>query len=225
MDKDEKIIELTENYVDEIRKYCNGLESTIKIITSINLGELNFNEIHYEITQELNKYFRKSRNDKKNIILSKLRDILKDLIYEFENKTLIQENFFKDNIANNNNFIEEKYNMCEHIYNAIHDLHEQLEIEIEKRENRKDFSGRIDSRIDSSHCIDTNISFTIALLEEILRNPKEIKELTNIKKSIILERLTGHKRKTFTNNYSTYNGVSNQKNIDEAKKLIDSLLE
>ena len=224
MDRDEKIIELTENYVDEIRKYCNGMESIIKLEYTIAF-ELNFKDVHYGILQDLNKYFRKSKDDKQNITLSKLKDIIKDLIYEFENKVLIQESFFKDRISNDKNFLEEKYFLCEHINETIVDLYNQLENEIEKREKRKDSQGRIDPRIDSSHCIDINTRFAIALFEEVLKNSKKIQNLSNIKKSKILDQLTGHKSKTFANNYSKYGAKSGQKYIDEVKKLIDSVLE
>ena len=224
MDRDEKIIELTENYVDEIRKYCNGMESIIKLEYTTAF-ELNFKDVHYGILQDLNKYFRKSKDDKQNITLSKLKDIIKDLIYEFENKVLIQESFFKDRISNDKNFLEEKYFLCEHINEAIMDLYNQLENEIEKREKRTDFHGRIDPRIDSSHCIDINTRFAIALFEEILKNPGKIENLKNSKKSVLLEKLTGHKSKTFANNYSKYGAKSGQEYIDEAKKLIDSVLE
>ena len=225
MDRDDKIIEFIENFVDEIRKYCNGLESTIELVITEDSIKLNFNEINYKIIRELNKYFRKSRNDKRNITLTKLKDIIQDLIYEFENKTLIQESFFKYNISKNEKFTEEKYFSCEHIYEAIVDIHDQLLIEIEEREKRKDSQGRIDSRIDSSHCIDINTRFVIALFKEILKNSKEIENLSNSKKANILEKLTGHRRKTFANNYSKYGGRSNQEYIDDAKKLIDSVLE
>jgi len=224
VDRDKKIIELTENYTDEIRKYCNGIESIIKL-EYVDAFELNFKEIHYDIIQELNKYFRKSRNDKQNVVLPKLKDIFNDLVYEYENTTLIHESLFKDQIVSNNNFIEEKYKSCKHINDTVTDLSDLLEIEIEKREKRKDLQGRIDPRIDSSHCIDINTRFAIALFEEILKNPKEIKKLSNIKKSKILDQLTGHKSKTFANNYSKYGAGSNQTYIDDAKKLIDSILE
>ncbi len=147
------------------------------------------------------------------------------MIYEFDNKILIQESFFKHQISNNKNFIEEKYFLCNHIYESIVDLYDQLEIEIEKREKRKDFHGRIDPRIDSSHCIDINTRFAIALFEEILENPGKIKSLKKSKKSVLLEKLTGHKRKTFANNYSRHGAKSGEEYIDEAKKLTDSLFE
>jgi len=223
VDRDENIIELVENYTDEVRKYCNGRDSTIKLEYT-DAFELNFKNVHYDLIRDLDKYFRKSKNDKQNITLPKLKDIFKDLIYEFENRILIQENFFKHQISSNKNFIEEKYIRYEHINEAIVNLYDQLEIEIEKREKRKDSQGRIDPRIDSSHCIDINTRFAIALFEEILKNPKEIKNLSNIKKSKILDQLTGHKSKTFANNYSKYGAGSNQIYINDAKKLLDSVL-
>jgi len=224
VDRDEKIIELTENYADEIRKYCNGMESIIKLEYTTAF-ELNFKKIHYDITQELNKYYRKSRNDKQNVVLPKLKDILSDLIYEFENRILIQENLFKDPISRNKEFLNEQYFLCEHIREAIVDLWDLLEIEIEQREKRTDSHSRIDPRIDSSHCIDINTRFAIALFEEILKNPQKVKYLSNHKKSILLEKMTGHKRKTFANNYSKYAARSGEEYIDEAKIMINTLLE
>ncbi len=224
MDRDEKIIELVENYTDEVRKYCNGRDSTIKLEYT-DTFELNFKDVHYDLIRDLDKYFRKSKNDKQNITLPKLKDIFKDLIYEFENRILIQEDFFKHQISNNKNFIEEKYFRCEHINEAIVDLYDQLEIEIEKREQRVDSQGRIDPRIDSSHCIDINTRFAIALFEEILENPGKIKTLKKSKKSVLLEKLTGHKRKTFANNYSRHGAKSGEEFIDDARKLISSLFE
>ncbi len=223
MDRDKNIIELVENYADEIRKYCNGIDSIIKQTESFDLGELNFREIHFNIIQELNKYFRKSRNDKQNIVLPKLKDIFNDLVYEYENTTLIHESLFKDHIVNNNDFIEEKYKSCKHINDTITDLSDLVEIEIEQREKRTDSHGRIDPRIDSSHCIDINTRFVIALFEEILKNPGEIENLKNSKKAVLLEKLTGHKRKTFANNYSKGGKVS-EAHTNDAKKLIESLM-
>ncbi len=223
MDRDKNIIELVENYADEIRKYCNGIDSIIKQTESFDLGELNFKEIHYNIFQELNKYFRKSRNDKQNIVLPKLKDIFNDFIYEYKNTTLIHESLFKDHIVNNNDFIEEKYKSCKHINDTITDLSDLVEIEIEQREKRTDSHGRIDPRIDSSHCIDINTRFVIALFEEILKNPGEIENLKNSKKAVLLEKLTGHKRKTFANNYSKGGKVS-EAHTNDAKKLIESLM-
>ena len=224
MDKDKSIIDRIENYTDEIRKYCNGMESIIKLEIT-DTFELNFKKIHYDITQELNKYYRKSRNDKQNVVLPKLKDILSDLIYEFENRTLIQEYLFKDLISGNKEFLNEKYLFCEPIREAIVDLYDHLEIEIEQREKRTDSHGRIDSRIDSSHCIDINTRYVIALFEEILKNAQEIRFLSNHKKSILLEKLSGHKRKTFANNYSKYGARSGEDYIYEAKTLINTLLE
>ena len=223
MDRNKKIIESIENFVDEIRKYCNGIESDIKLEYT-DTFELNFKEIHYHLIQELNKYFRKSRNDKQNIVLPKLKDIFNDLVYEFDNRSLIQESLFKDHIVKNTEFLNEKYFSCNHIYTAIKELYDLVEIEVEQREKRTDLHGRIDPRIDSSHCIDINTRFAIALFEEVLKNPREIEKLSNSKKSTLLENLTGHKRKTFANNYSKYGARSNQEYIDNAKKLIESLL-
>jgi len=223
VDRDKNIIELTENYTDEIRKYCNGIESVIKLEYT-DAFELNFKEIHFNIIQELNNYFRKSRNDKQNIVLPKLIDIFNDLVYEYENTILIHESLFKDHIVNNNNFIEEKYKSCKHINDAIIDLSNLVEIEIEQRKKRTDSHGRIDPRIDSSHCIDINTRFVIALFKEILKNPGEIENLKDSKKAVLLEKLTGHKRKTFANNYSKYGTGSNQIYIDDAKKMIESLM-
>ncbi len=225
MDRDEKIIELTENYVDEIRKYCNGMESTIKLEYTTAF-ELNFKNVHFEIFQEFNKYFRKSRNDKTDhITLSNLKEVFIDLIYEFDNRSLIQESSFKDHITKNKEFLNEQYFLCEHIYYAIKDLYELIEIEIEQREQRVDSQGRIDPRIDSSHCIDINTRFAIALFQEILENPGKIKTLKKSKKSVLLEKLTGHKRKTFANNYSRHGALSGEEFIDDARKLISSLFE
>ena len=226
MEREDKIIESIENHVDEIRKYCNGLDSKIELLGKADFSfKLNFNELNFKIIQELKKYFRISRNDKGNLTLSKLIDILKDMIYEFENKTLIEESLFRNRISENKGFVLERYSLCDDIYNAVIDLFDSIEIEIELRENLKESSGRIDKRIDSSHCIDINTRFTIALFEEILKNPKAIKDLSNSKKAKILEKLTGHKRKTFANNYSKYGAGSNQNYIDKAKKLIESVLE
>ena len=222
MDRDKKIIETIENYTDEIRKYCNGLDSIIKL-EYIDAFELNFKKIHYDIIQELNKYFRKSSNDKQNVVLPELKDIFNDLKYEYENTTLIHESLFKDNIVNNSNFLEEKYKSCDFIYDAVVDSHELLEYEIERREKRKDSQGRIDPRIDSSHCMDINTRFAIALFDEILKNPREIKNLKNSKKAVLLEKLTGHKRKTFANNYSKGGKIS-EAHTNDAKKLIESLM-
>lgn len=224
MDRDEIIIELVENYTDEVRKYCNGRDSTIKLEYT-DAFELNFKDVHYDIIRNLDKYFRKSKNDKQNITLAKLKDIIKDLIYEFDNRSLIQESLFKDHITKNKEFLNEQYFLCEHIYSAIKDLYELIEIEIEQIEQRVDSQGRIDPRIDSSHCIDINTRFAIALFEEILENPGKIKSLKKSKKSVLLEKLTGHKRKTFANNYSRHGAKSGEEFIEDAKKLIDSVLE
>jgi len=223
MDRDEKIIKTIENYADEIRKYCNGIDCTIKQTESFDLGELNFKYINNDIIQELNKYFRKSSNDKQNVVLPELKDIFNDLKYEFENTILIDENLFKDNIVNNSNFLEEKYKSCDFIYDAVVDLHELIENKIKGREQRKDSHGRIDPRIDSSHCMDINTRFAIALFDEILKNPREIKNLKNSKKAVLLEKLTGHKRKTFANNYSKGGKIS-EAHTNDAKKLIESLM-
>jgi len=226
VDRNEKIIESAENFVDEIRNYCNGIDSIIKLENTTGVFELNFKKIHFGILQELNTYFRKSRNDKTDhITLSKLKEIFTDLIYEFDNRSLIQESLFKEHITKNKEFLNGEYFLCEDIIDAIKDLYDHLEIEIEQREKRTDSHGRIDPRIDSSHCIDINTRFVIALFEQVLKNPVEIKNLSNSKKSVLLESLTGHKRKTFANNYSKYGAGSNQIYIDDANKLIESLLE
>ena len=63
------------------------------------------------------------------------------------------------------------------------------------------------------------------MFEEILKNPGKIENLKNSKKSVLLEKLTGHKRKTFANNYSRHGAKSGQEYIEDAKKIIDSVLE
>lgn len=226
MEREDKIIEVIEIHVDEIRKHCNGIDSKIQLLLEADYSfKFNFNDLNFDVIQELKKYFRNSRNEKGNFTLSKLRDILRDLLIEFKNHTLIEKSLFKRQIANNEDFINEKYSLCQDIQEAVTDLFDLIGIEIEQRENRIDFQGKIDSRIDSSHCIDINTRFAIALFEEVLKNPQEITNLSNQKKSILLEKLTGHKRKTFANNYSKHGARSGQDYIDEAKKLTDSLFE
>lgn len=85
-------------------------------------------------------------------------------------------------------------------------------------------SGKKNQKLVSSNCIDVNSHFSFALFLKVLDNANSIKNLSRAKQSIILSKLTGHKRRTFENASSEYNSIESETYIEQSDKLINDII-
>lgn len=208
MENDVKILSIIDKFADDVRKFNNGISTSI--IKPSYFGEksgLEFDEVYFETVLEIKRYFVQSRNNTKIDDLTKIKQVIIDLIYEFENDILITNN--------NNNLL----NSVDDFFPSIYKLSNIIDDEIEIRKGKKN------QMLVSNNCIDVNSHFSFALFLKILDNSISIKNLSRAKQSIILSKLTGHKKRTFENTSSEYNSKENETYIEQSDKLINDILD
>lgn len=194
--KGESIEEKIIDYLEGIRAYCHGRDNEVIYLMTTNdfSFELSDKDAQYFIEQELSKFLLSTRQYVKHIEIQSLINLLKDFILSVDNRVLINENYIPRGMDfSNKEYINTMYTLSSGLFDHVQRLYNMVDKEIDVRGAR----GLIKRQ--SKHCIDVVPEYTVALLEELLKNPQRIKALTKESKARILSKFTGFNKKSCQN--------------------------